>query len=107
MGCELSRQLKSPARGCGRSIAGAELLLFSRRRRLVAGMGVSFNVSINWKGVAESATCVPRVRSCFGRSLATPSQSSSLLLLLFLLFMHQLDHAAFFFFIVVKDLSHS
>ncbi len=107
MGCELSRQLKSPARGCGRSIAGAERLLFSQGPSICCWLwGVVQRVN-NWRGVAESATCVPRVRSCFGPSLATPSQSSDLLLLLFLLFMHQLDHAAFFFIIVVKSMSHS
>ena len=47
MGCELSRQLKSPARGCGRSIAGAERLLLLRGRRFAAaGYGIPINVSI-------------------------------------------------------------
>lgn len=102
MGCELSRQLKSPARGCGRSIAGGERLLVLR-----ASMGMGSNVSISGRvWLSQPLACEPRVRSCFGRSLATPSPSSDLLLLLFLLFMHQLDHAAIFF-IVVKGLSHS
>lgn len=100
MGCELSRQLKSPARACGRSIAGASPL--EGRQYACCWLGVSFNVStIGGVWLRQPATCEPHVRSASDspwQRLPTPPP-------FLLLFMHQLDHAVFFV-IAVKGMSH-